>query len=72
MTQGSRVRLAAAALAASLMLGTVMATAAAAPDSHVSGITVSGTQAVGTFNGVPYAAPAPPPRSNIPGCHGPA
>jgi hypothetical protein len=37
------------------MLGTFMAAdAAPATDSRVSGITVTGTQAVGTFNGVPY------------------
>jgi hypothetical protein len=56
MPKASRSRVA-AAIAASLLSGTVMS-ADAAPvrptDSRVNAITVSGTQPVGTFNGVPY------------------
>jgi hypothetical protein len=46
-----------AALAAGPMLGTVVVADAAlgwATDSRVNGLTVTGTQAVGTINGVPY------------------
>ncbi len=56
MPMTCRVRLA-SALAASLLSSTFIATdatAAGATDSRVNGITVSGTQAVGTFNGVAY------------------
>ena len=55
MTQGSRIRLATAALAGSLMLGTAMpADAAPSADSRVSALNVGDIQPVGTFNGVAY------------------
>lgn len=57
MSKTSRVRWATAALATSLLLTTALV-ADAAParriDSRVNGLTVNGTQDVGTFNGVRY------------------
>ena len=52
MPKNTRVRWAAAALAASLMLGTVMAAPSA--DSRVSALNIGDVQPVGTFNGVAY------------------